>query len=222
MITIPTFYAVVAASSSLAKSVSVVGNWTELLEPLEFGVLVFGMGVAVVTILDTSITYWTLANSDQITSLNLMDIDGYGGMGKFYSLITWNAVSLGSLSILQASRLLFPIRVSKIPAYVIPVILGVPLLLLLTWLVSNYFLYRRVSVLKQKYIDRVIIEKGIQGDPVLTSDEKRLLDTLDANERRNLVKMIRAWPRTGSVVVTVIVGVILQAMVQILGIGKVG
>jgi len=217
VISIPSFYAVVAYSAWLL-TMSRVGTFVD---GLELSALAFALGVAVVTILDTSITIWTLANSHEVESLNLLSTDQYGGTGGFMNLITSNAAFLGALAVLQSSKFFFPVYIRPFPPYLIPPLFGVPLLLLLTYLVSNYFLHNMILSLKKKYLPLSVAGlTGQQNVPRLANDEKTFLSSLSPFERRNFILNISTWPVPNSILITTIVALVQFGLSQQLGLTK--
>jgi hypothetical protein len=196
---IPMFYASVAFSYSLFSSSAQPGGigWSALFQGLELSFVVFFMGVLAVTLLDTSITVWTILNSGQLNGLELMTIDSHGGLGSFYSLNNWNTTLLGIVAIVQASKLVVGVLVTpgasltQTAVYTIPAIIGVPLLMTLTWGVSVFYLHKRIVSLKESMIARITREGLLQG-----YQSEGLLATRD-----RLVR-ISSWPKAGSFIAT--------------------
>lgn len=212
---IPLFYAAVAFSYSLFFSEANAGvNPIAILQACELAFVVFFMGVVVVTLLDTSITIWTLLNSGQLNYLELMTADSYGGMGPFYSLINWNTIVFGILATLQFSRIIVPVLTSThVPLglssviYTIPAVIGVPLLMALTWGASVYFLHKRTIEIKQHYImedlrpndDHETTQKQWPVPVRCLPERFRNKDELAVRDR---IAHIQSWPRTSSIVAT--------------------
>jgi hypothetical protein len=216
---IPLFYAAVAFSYSLFFYQATTGvNILTVLQASEFAFVVFFGAVAVVTLLDTSITIWTLVNSGQLNYLELMAADSHGGLGPFYRLIDSNTIILGAIAMLYSLRVIIPVITNTHTTttfwsivYTIPGVIGVPLLMAMTWVASVYFLRRRTVQIKEHFMED-LRSKGdhentqIQWPVPVRCLPKKWSSVSDMDEltMRDRITRIQSWPRTSSIVATVL------------------
>jgi hypothetical protein len=216
---IPLFYAAVAFSYSIFYSQATTGvNILALLQAGEFAFVVFFGAVAVVTLLDTSITIWTLLNSGQLNYLELMAADSYGGLGPFYRLIDWNTIILGAIAMLYSLRVIIPVVTNAHSTttlwsivYTIPGVIGVPLLMAMTWAASVYFLHRRTIEIKEHFMEDLRSKGDHENTQIRWPVPVRCLpkkwssaSNMDEFTMRDRITRIQSWPRTSSIVATVL------------------